>query len=244
VDKSSSVGVLDKSVAILDALELRPRSLNELAEATGISRPTAHRLAVALETHGLLARDGDGRFLIGPRIGELAAASGGELPLLARPVLRRLRDACGESTQLYQRAGDRRICVAVADRASGLRDTVPLGASMTMTAGSAAQVLLAWDDTAAGQRLLSAAAFTADTLAEVRRLGWAASTGEREPGVGSVSSPVRGPSGRVVAALSISGPLERLGTSPGQRFAAPVAKAARELSAALATPAASGAPVA
>jgi len=223
-------------MAILGAVEMRPRTLSELTEATGISRPTAHRLAVALESHGLLARDGDGRFLLGPRVAELAMASAGELPLFARPVLRRLRDVCGESTQLYQRSGDRRDCVAVADRASGLRDTVPLGAMMTMTAGSAAQVLLAWDDSDAARRILATAAFTTETLAVVRQQGWAASTGEREPGVASVSAPVRAPSGRVVAALSISGPIERLGTSPGLRYAAPVTEAARELSAALMAP--------
>ena len=49
--KNSGVGVLDKAVAIMAALEAGPRSLSELVSATGIARPTAHRLAVALEFH-------------------------------------------------------------------------------------------------------------------------------------------------------------------------------------------------
>ena len=46
--KNSGVGVLDKAVTILGTLESGPHSLAELVAATGIARPTAHRLAVAL----------------------------------------------------------------------------------------------------------------------------------------------------------------------------------------------------
>jgi hypothetical protein len=49
--KNSGVGVLDKAVKILACLEAGPHSLSELVAATGIARPTAHRLAVALEFH-------------------------------------------------------------------------------------------------------------------------------------------------------------------------------------------------
>ena len=74
--KNSGVGVLDKAVGILATLESGPHSLAELVAATGIARPTAHRLAVALEFHRLVARDLNGRFILGPRSAELAAAAG------------------------------------------------------------------------------------------------------------------------------------------------------------------------
>ena len=106
------------------------------------------------------------------------------------------------------------MCVAAAERASGLRDTVPVGAALPMTAGSAAQVLLAWEEGERMHRGLRGAKFTAATLASVRRRGWAASAAEREPGVASVSAPVRGPGGKVLAAISVSGPIERLTRSP------------------------------
>jgi DNA-binding IclR family transcriptional regulator len=102
-----------------------------------------------------------------------------------------------------------------------------------MTAGSAAQVLLAWEEPARQQRVLAAAKFSAGTLAQVRRRGWAATVAEREPGVGSVSAPVRGRHGAVVAAISVSGPLERLTRSPGRLHADAVAAAAQALTAAL-----------
>ncbi|HEV7167235.1 MAG TPA: IclR family transcriptional regulator C-terminal domain-containing protein, partial [Micrococcaceae bacterium] len=70
-------------------------------------------------------------------------------------------------------------------------------------------------------------------LAGVRRRGWGQSLGEREMGVASVSAPVRGPSGRVIAAVSISGPIERLTRQPGRLHAEVVCNAARTLSEAL-----------
>ena len=174
MSNSSGVGVLDKTVSVLSALESGPASLAQLVKATGLARPTAHRIAVALESHRMLARDAQGRFVLGPRIGELAAAAGEDrLLAIAQPVLAQLRDMTGESAQLYRPHADTRICVAAAERVSGLRDTVPVGAALPMTAGSAAQVLLAWEEGGRMHRGLRGAKFTATTLAQVRRRGWA-----------------------------------------------------------------------
>ncbi len=207
MDNSSGVGVLDKTAAVLNALESGPASLAQLYSATGLARPTAHRIAVALERHRLLARDGQGRFILGPRIAELATAAGEDRMLaVAQPVLVALRDLTGESAQLYRRQADSRICVAAAERATGLRDTVPVGSALPMTAGSAAQMLLAWEEPERLHRGLRGARFSAASLAQVRRRGWAASVAEREAGVASVSAPVRGQGGKVIAAVSVSGP--------------------------------------
>jgi DNA-binding IclR family transcriptional regulator len=226
MDNSSGVGVLDKTVSVLNALESGPASLAQLVAGTGLARPTAHRIAVALERHRLVGRDTRGRFVLGPRIAELAAAAGEDrLLAVAQPVLNQLRDLTGESAQLYRRQADIRICVAAAERSTGLRDTVPVGSALPMTAGSAAQVLLAWEQGGRMHRGLRGAKFTATTLAQVRRRGWAATAAEREPGVASVSAPVRGPGGRVIAAVSVSGPIERLTRSPGRLHAGAVVAA-------------------
>jgi DNA-binding IclR family transcriptional regulator len=224
VEQTSGVGVLDKAVLVLDAVHGGADSLAALTTATGLSRATAHRLAVALEVHGLLARDGSGRWRIGAHMSVLAGTD--TLLERAAPVLARLRDATGESAQLYRRQGNERVCVAAAERGSGLRDTVPIGAALPMSAGSAAQVLLAF----AGEQPPAGAAFTDRTLMEVRRRGWAHSFAEREPGVASVSAPVHDADGKVVAAISVSGPAERLGRHPGRLHGEAVIAAARELS--------------
>jgi DNA-binding IclR family transcriptional regulator len=150
MNNSSGVGVLDKTISVLSALESGPASLAQLVKATGLARPTAHRIAVALETHRMLARD--------------------------------------------------------------------------------AQVLLAWEEGGRMHRGLRGAKFSATTLAQVRRRGWAATAAEREPGVASVSAPVRGPGGRILAAVSVSGPIERLTRSPGRMHAAAVVAAGDRIS--------------
>lgn len=230
MDKSSGVGVLDKAAMVLGALEAGPSTLAQLVAATGLARPTAHRLAVALEHHRLVTRDMHGRFVLGPRMGELASAAGEDRLLAAAgPVLNALRDRTGESAQLFRRQGEHRVCVAAAERPAGLRDSIPIGSSMSMLAGSAAQVLLAWEEPDRLHRGLQGARFTATALSGVRRRGWAQSVGEREAGVASVSAPVRGPSGRVVASVSISGPIERISRQPGRLHAGSVMAGANKL---------------
>ena len=179
-------------------------ALGDLVTATGLPRATAHRLAVALEAHGLVGRDGVGRFDLGPRL------TGLELPVLARPALERLRDATGESVQLYVRRGDRRLCVASLESPHGLRTIVPVGASLPLDVGSAGKVLR-------GDASVDGAG------------GWAESVEERERGVASASAPVRGPAGDVVAAVSVSGPIERTTRSPGARYGPALVEAARAI---------------
>jgi len=226
---TSGVGVLDKAIAILEAT-VDGASLAELVDRSGLPRATAHRLAQALEVHRILVRDESGRWRPGPRLAEFANAAPDVLLTAAAPVLAALRDATGESTQLYLRRADERICVAAAERASGLRDTVPVGAALPMFAGSGAQVLLAWEPPESVLPLLPRCRFSGRTLAEVRRRGWAASVAEREAGVASVSAPIRDRGGRVIAAISISGPIERLGRRPGERHAVSVVRAGQRLS--------------
>ncbi len=224
---AKSIQTLDRALSVVDAAATAGRaSLAELVEATGLARPTVHRLAVALERQGLLARDGDGRFRLGRRLIAWGAAAAREFPLAeaARPVLADLVAKTGESSQLYVRDGDRRVCVATHERPSGLRDTVPLGAVLPLDKGSGAKVLLAWS--ADADRF----AIDGRGLASVRSRGWAESVAEREAGVASVSAPVRDHDGNVVAAISVSGPIDRLGRRPGRRLAEAVVGAAERLS--------------
>ena len=225
--RTSAVGVLDRSVALLELLADGPQPLRPLAEASGVPRPTAHRLLVALEAHGLVARTADGAFRLGPRLAELAARAepGLDLGAAAGRVLAELHDATGESAQLYVRSADRRLCVAARDAGTGLRDSVPVGALLPLDAGSGGKVLLAWS--ADADRF---PAVTAAELAAVRRRGWAASVAEREPGVASVSAPVLA-DGRLLGAVCVSGPTSRVGQAPGRRLAPAVVAAGQRLAA-------------
>ena len=225
----SGIGVLDKAVGVLHTLAESPCGLAELCERTGLPRATAYRLAAALEVHRLVARDDDGRWCLGPAVSELATRVHDPLLAAGAAVLPELRETTGESVQLYRREGTSRVCVAALEPAAGLRDTVPVGARLPMTAGSGAKVLLAHSDAATQKSVLPTAKFTDRTLAEVRRRGWAQSVAEREPGVASVSAPVRDGRGVVVAAISVSGPIDRIGRRPGVRWAADLLAAAEAM---------------
>ncbi|MCW2576037.1 MAG: Transcriptional regulator, IclR family [Modestobacter sp.] len=223
------VAVLDKAVAILRAVADEPASLAELVVRTELPRATAHRLATALEAHRLLRRTAAGAWAPGPALAELGRG-GTDLSELADRHLTGLRDTTGESAQFYVRDGGSRICIAAAERSHGLRDTVPVGARLPLTAGSAAHALLAFAPAEEVTALLPAASFTARTLLDVRRRGWAHSVAEREPGVASLSAPVRDGAGGVLGAVSISGPVERLGRRPSPEVVSAVLEAAVAIS--------------
>ena len=107
--------------------------------------------------------------------------------------------------QLYVRDGDRRVCTLSLESPHGLRTIVPLGAVLPLDKGSAGKVL----------------------RGEWTKSGWAESVGEREAGVASVSAPVLDAGGAVLAAVSVSGPIQRTTRSPGRRYGASVVEAAR-----------------
>ncbi len=215
MDIVTGVGVLDKAVKVLRAVAEQPRSLGGLQTSTGLPRATAHRLAVALETHGMLRRDDDGRFDLGPELASLGRTATERFPLagLALPALEALRAATDESVQLFVREGSHRRCVVSLQSPHALRWIVPEGVLFPLDVGSAGRVL----------------------SGETSEPGWIASVEEREPGVASVSAPVVDGEGSLVAAVSVSGPIDRLTREPGVRFGAPVLAAAGEVATLLGT---------
>jgi DNA-binding IclR family transcriptional regulator len=115
--------------------------------------------------------------------------------------------------QLYVRDGDQRVCIESLESPHGLRTIVPVGASLPLDAGSAGKVL------------------RGDSIPP---RGWVESVEEREAGVASVSAPIRDRHGDVIAAIGVSGPIERTTRRPGQRYGTDVRRAAATVGAALA----------
>jgi DNA-binding IclR family transcriptional regulator len=205
----SGVGVLDKAMFLLNLVEYhQPIGFQQLIEAIGFPRTTTHRLVAALETHGFLSRDERGNLVTGSRF---ATAS---LAQIATPFLKQLSGDTGESTQLFVRRGLQRLVIVSIESSEELRTMVPVGALLTAEKGSAGRLLLGDKD--------------------ALRRGWAESVGERASGIASVSAPVYD-GGQVVAAVCLSGPIDRLGTSPGRRYAKQVVAVAKEIQHAAAT---------
>jgi DNA-binding IclR family transcriptional regulator len=215
-DSVQGAGSLGKAVSVLDNLAAAgPLSLAGLVERTGLPRATTYRLATALVAHGLVEKDGGSTYRLGGRLVELGRIAGQRrlgLAQAAGPALERLRDRTVESVQLFVSEGGSRVCIVSLESPHSLRTIVAVGASLPMDKGSAGRVL------------------SGDPEALAR--GWTESVEERELGVASVSAPVY-LDGVVVAALSVSGPIERTSRAPGGRYAALVVEAAREVSASL-----------
>lgn len=241
----TGVQALDRAMAILSAVEHGAATLSHLVEATGLPKATTYRLARSLETHGFLARDPGGSWRLGSQLFALATAARRDLPLasLARPALERLTEATGESAQLYVRHGDTRLCVAASESPKELRTIVSVGALLPLNAGSAALVFLAYLPREERERLVrgvtapewrpSGGTPWKDRVLlranQVERRGYAASVEDRERGVASVSAPVFSAGSAPVAVVSISGPVGRLGRTPGDHYAPAVMSAAREI---------------
>jgi DNA-binding IclR family transcriptional regulator len=208
---TSDVGVLDKVMMLCACLDGTPKALPEISAATGLHRATAHRLLTAMAVHGLARQAADTQWSLGPSCLELGrrASVGVPLPEAARPTLVKLRDLTGESTQLYVRDGESRVCVAATESLHGLRTIVSVGAVLPLDKGSAGKVLRS-------------------EPATVRR-GWAESVGEREAGVASVSAAILDRSGVVRAAISVSGPIERTTKRPGVRWGEALRDSARAI---------------
>ena len=133
-----------------------------------------------------------------------AAAEQFGLGEVAMPAMQALLQASGESVQLYVREDEARRCVVSLQSPHALRWIVPEGSLLPLGVGSAGRVL-------GGE--------------PVGPGGWIDSVEQREPGVASVSAPVLDRAGRVIAAISVSGPVERLSREPGARHGAAVAAA-------------------
>ncbi|MFD4420584.1 IclR family transcriptional regulator [Agromyces sp. NPDC058484] len=208
----TGIGVLDKAMAIVDAVEFQPMTASEVAQKLGVNLSTTHRLAMALVEHGLLARDGENRFHAGPRFDT------NRLALAARPILAELRDQTAESAQLWIRRGDVRVCQESADATQELRVTLPVGWVLPLAEGGSAGRILSGESTQQED--------------DGTDPGWIESISQRTVGLASVSAPVR-VGEEIVAAICLVAPLPRVTSTPGEQWGKFVAAAADELAALL-----------
>ncbi|MFI7397688.1 IclR family transcriptional regulator [Micrococcus luteus] len=202
--------MLERIAAILDAVESGPATATELARRTDLSVSTAHRLALSLTEYEFLSRDAEGRFARGARF--LRSS----LETTATPILAALRDRTQETSQLWVRSGDDRLCVASVDSPHMLRATLPVGDRQALPAGSPGRLL----------------ARDAEAWEQIARTGWVESVGARTPGLGSVSAPVT-VDGELIGAVCVAAPLARVTKSPGEDFGAAAVAAAEHLARAL-----------
>jgi DNA-binding IclR family transcriptional regulator len=220
----TSVGVLDKVMAILDAFDdgtdrLEP---SQVAARVGISAPTAYRLMGAMAEHRLLGVEGRG-YRLGSRLLQLGArvSEGVEARAVALPHMKQLRDETGETVELQILTGHSRVPVEMVVGSRTVRTMGQIGVPLPIHLGASSRVLVAWLDERNALELAGRSA--ADhpgtpwdpenyrrRLHLVREQGWEFSAGERDSETSAVSVPIQDRHGDVVAALVVSGTATRL----------------------------------
>lgn len=230
-----TVQALERGLHLLGAFRERPSlSLAELAGRLPVHRTSTLRLVHTLERHGYLARDGAGRYRLGPALYELGGLALARLDVraAARPVLEALAAETGETVQLVVRDGADILVVDGIESAhrvkvgAGRGERRPLHATASgkcflaaLPEPDAARLLSDLPLTAlTPQTLVSAAALRAE-LRSVRARGYAVNLGESEAGARFVAAPVGAPGaavvwgdpgGQPVAALAVGAPADRL----------------------------------
>jgi IclR family transcriptional regulator, acetate operon repressor len=213
---------IDRAVRLLtevvDAAE--PVTFSELAAATGLAKSTTSRLLFALERHGLVRREANNGYRPGPLFVRYAWRAGREADLveIAKPYLNRLGERTGETINLGVTSRGLVEQIAQVDSRFVLGGSNWVGRAVPLHCTAQGKVLLAHGaaELPAGRLLrltehtiTNRAALLAQ-LDEVRGRSFAVTAEELEPGLVAVASPVYREGGVVVAALSVSGPVNRL----------------------------------
>lgn len=251
--ESNPVGiqVIDRAVALLQCFTLETPALGvgELSRSVGISKGTAHRLLAALQAHRLIDQDpetrryrlGFGLFDLGSRV--IARLDSVEA---AHPYLQALVRETGETAHLAILDQGTAYYVAKVEGSRSLRMPSQVGRRNPIHCTAVGKVLAAYlpkDEVKDIVREHGLPRHTPNTITTLRRLtaeltivrsaGYAVDKEEIELGLRCVAAPVRDYSGRVIAAISASGPVTRITDAALDSYAAQVRGAARSISRAL-----------
>ena len=224
-------------------------STSEIARATGLARPTAHRLLTSLAAEGLMDRDEHGRWLLGPEIYLLGSVASNRYDITdtARPVVHQLAEATGESAFFSARRGDETVCLLREEGSFPIRSHVlyegirfPLGVA---SAGLAILSYLPDDEIGAyldGADLASShgpqhgAEQIWQRVAATRETGYAVNPGLVVEGSWGMGAVVFDGADRPRWALSITGIEQRFGPDRRERMGRLLLRAAHSLTSALA----------
>ncbi|WP_100812311.1 IclR family transcriptional regulator [Microbacterium sp. BR1] len=211
-----------------DILELLARSntsrVTDLAADVGLTKASVYNLLTTLREYGLVTRDDDKKYRLGPRLAYLASAVNATETLseVAGLYLRTLAEETGEQALVGVLDGDRVLFAARAESQRAVQLMVRTGQTEPLHATATGKVLAAWRSEAF-QRSLAAHpldAYTPRTITDghillqelesVRRDGYATCRQEHQEGVSGLAVPIRTRTGDVVAALALAAPVERL----------------------------------
>jgi DNA-binding IclR family transcriptional regulator len=222
--------------------------LAEVVQATGLTRPTVHRIVHALIEEGIVEKsEKTGRYAIGNQVPELALARPSRSPLLAAAddVLQRASQQVGDTLFLTMRTGNDTLCV---DRRIGSYPiqvlSIEIGARRPLGVSSAGVSILAALPALEARRIVAAnearfVAYRANAsavlaqIAAARRRGYNLREVGLVQGTKSISTWIKTSDGRPAAAITVSAVRSRLGPRREQEVAEILLNASREIEQAL-----------
>jgi DNA-binding IclR family transcriptional regulator len=215
--RPDTVSALERGIAVLRSFDEDTRVLSstELARRTGIPRPTVTRLAATLVTLGLLRQERDGeRYALASGVLSLGRAFlvGLDVRAVARPHMQQLAEQFGGSVYLAVRDGLEMVLIeACRARASMLAARLDVGSRVPMANSALGRAYLAAIGPTERTQLIETLRITKGNewtllssglslaLEEAQRSGWTISAGEFHREINSVSVPLAGPDGEVMA---------------------------------------------
>ncbi|MGA8941281.1 MAG: IclR family transcriptional regulator [Thermoactinomyces sp.] len=240
-EKKSTVRAAERALDILlcfvDKTQL---GMMEIAERTGLNKSTVFRLLATLESKGFVKRNQQTeKYELGFRIWELAAHlnRSDDPAVLFLPEMERLRDKLDETVSLYIRDGKERIRIQAVESNQAIRRVAPIGARMPLTVGASSKILMAFADSQVVQEVLAESEWPdhvskvdyLQQLKTIREDGYAMSVEEREAGTAAVAVPIFSRRSRLVAALTVSGPVSRMNVNKMIRFVPDLLEAASKM---------------
>jgi len=216
---TAGVAAVDRALLVLSALSDASGAmpLNEIAHRTGLYKSTILRLLASLDHANFVAKQPDGRYVLGPAVARLYAtyvqSFSARHPTIA--ALRGLVDTTHESAAFFVQRGEFRLCLHRIPSPHAVRDNIETGDLLPLERGAAGRVLQAYGrigDPALGQRIRGE---------QVVLL-----IGDRDPELAGIAAPVFGALGEVLGAISLIIPSARV----QQSWVTPVREAAQTLS--------------
>lgn len=238
---------LDRAMSILYSLADHPRglSLADLARETGLTTTTAHRMLAALRAKDLVREAPDGKHALG--IGTLMLSgpylAGLDLRTEARPHLESLNEQYNEACHLGVLASPHIVYIDKIASTHPVRMVSRLGAAMPAIRTAMGKALLAQVPHETTNQVLHDTRTQLDEsideksfigeLAAVRDRGYAFDLEENEPGICCVGAALHDNTGRAIAAISVSGPRERINQDIADELGQSVTQCASDISEAL-----------
>ena len=222
------IQVIERMIKLLEVLSQHPEplALKQIAQYTGLHPSTAHRILSSMSADRIVDRVEPGSYRLGMRLLELGNLVKSRISVreLALPLMRELHAQTGETANLSVRHDDEIVYVErTSSGRSAMRVVHVIGARASLHATAAGKLFLVADGVSKLRdyaRRTGLAAHTKNTITSVallereleriERQGWATDNEEAEMGVRCVAAGIRDDAGRLVAALSLSTPADRM----------------------------------